>query len=1511
MVSPSSPLFQSSKFGFLLPTLTVDIQGGRGEGSVRCMLDLASQRSYISESVVRGLGIDLSKLQSYTCQIKTFIGTKQKQVREVNLSVNLNNQTEVIPFIIEENLNLDFEVSNLAKAIQNIKIAGFKLADREFDQLSGDKVHNLKALIGVDVLQHFKFWTVPCLGGAALETQRGIIPFGSIVGFTNPAQAHFNRRGEVFNDQREKTTPFCEKSHCSTTNPLGDQSGKNTSSCESDFKHFKSVSSSDGGRPDSYAISNNVKIKNFSHLNDASNDHTLSQTFTKSFIQGSEDKECLGSVRATSGLGSNRELEVDTPVISKFDKGRELSNDDCVVVNAILNPIKSYFNPLNLGNKEPDLDLGLEYIYSLESIGITESNGSLDEVMIKNFNKLIEIRNNRYFIELPWYKEILDKVPSNHRIALATLNRVCNYLQNKDLYSKYDEVFQNQLEDEILEQIIVDPSDYDKYTWIPHRPIIKEASQVTTKIRPVFNCSLKVQDYPSLNEASYPGVDLMASLFSLLCRFRSNKFVLISDIKQAFLQIKLKLESDRNRFCLFWYKNNKLVTYRYTTIVFGLAASPFILNYVLKHLIGGFPSDFVSHSLLSSFYVDNFIFTNSDIDTLLNIYRVSKERMLSGGFELRSWNSNNLELKQKFVEENDAEEHGTGVERVLGYQYNVEEDTIQLMNFDFGEFSYTKRKILSQVSKVFDPLSLFLPVTIRGRLLIQSLWSLGMGWDVVIDDLKQREWNLIAKDLNSLKEFKFDRFAFDEDNDTSLKIFCDASKACYGFAIYAVSYGKSNLIFSKAKVAPLKGRTLPTLELLSVFLAVKVLPQFLSSFDFKFESIEIFVDAQIVLSWILSKDFMKNKSVFVKNRLQDIHMMSEKITKDYGISPTFNYVNTNENPSDLVTRGISIKEFKNNLDLWLHGPTWLGLPSNCWPQSELKCVSDENKSKIKSVQTSVAIQSDKVVPILSIDKFSSLSKLYRITAYVLKFVFKLKRKVIDNDYATKLYWLYIMQLESFPNENDFLEKDKESNKPVPDLVKNLDLFLDDVGLIRSRGRIAKSNYYDENVVNPILLGKAHPLTKLIIWDCHLKCKHLGLQSTLNMLRTQGYWVTSPRQTVKGVISDCMICKKFNQFAFQYPKFTQFTKAQVNLFRPYKHVGVDYTSHLFVKNEDGTSSKYYILLFTCLNIRAVHIELVPDMSAKAFLMAFQRFSNLYGVCEVIYSDNAKTFLIGGKAIEESLNSNEFEEHMRCNNIIHKTLPLYSPWMGAAWERLIRVIKSCLYKSIGRAKLSYFDLLTLLSNIQNSINSRPLTYMSADKDIVPLTPNTFLKIHSNSSVAIKMSDDDPLWSQSTPAHEKLNESCRIISEKFNHFRTIWYESYLLGLREYSRDLFQSDWVNRVKIGDVVLIKSPNKIRPFWKMGKILRLYTGNDNRIRSVQIKRGDGQILNYPINLLFPLEISVSHSGNTVTSNVPNNKNKITESSVDLDSSNGSSSRPKRAAAIKALQAISSINDPDI
>ena len=217
------------------------------------------------------------------------------------------------------------------------------------------------------------------------------------------------------------------------------------------------------------------------------------------------------------------------------------------------------------------------------------------------------------------HEDVLEKVPSNHNVALTVMDRVSKKLEKDNLMDDYIKVFK-QGEEGIIERIEADPQKYADYTWIPHRPIIKTEQQVTRKIRPVFNCSLKTHNSPSLNEAAHPGVNLMTDMTKLILYFRSNKFTMISDIRKAFLVIKLGHEEDKNRFCFFLKEGNKLSCFRYKTIIFGYNASLFIPNFIIKHHAKQFPSDYCSEVSLNNFYVNNLMLTANGQDKLLSLY---------------------------------------------------------------------------------------------------------------------------------------------------------------------------------------------------------------------------------------------------------------------------------------------------------------------------------------------------------------------------------------------------------------------------------------------------------------------------------------------------------------------------------------------------------------------------------------------------------------------------------------------------------------------------------------------------------------------------------------------------------------------------------------------------------------------------------------------------------------------------------------------------------------------------
>ena len=1366
-----------SKSTYLLPIIQIQMQGHNGTTcKFNCLLDTASSRSYISQAVSDQLNLNKDLCRNVEYQVKTFLGSGNKSLKETSINVFLPAGRYLVrQILIDKDFNVEMNVRGLAQSISNIKNNNFKLA-ADYDK-------PIQGLIGADIISFMDdLGMVKCMYGSVFNVTTGIIPFGD----TN----HFLYPGQV---------PIETQNYSSELN-------------------FKTIIAE-------------VPCQAPSDLN-----------------------FCLNPKRS-----------YEDPVAPFFPEASVERNIDSTTVSS-----------------------NLDSMFSCESIGITEGPDSMsnyDTEKIKEFEKGIEVIDGQVYVELMFHDNV-DEVPSNHNISLKICDIVSNKLEAKGELENYNQLFFDQIKEDMIEEFECPPANFKDYNWLPHHPVYKNDATSTFPARPVFNCSLKSdKSKPSLNEASYVGINLMQDMAALIMLFRTNKFALLGDLRKAFLQIKLKLLKDKNRFCFFLRVGDKLRCFRYKTIIFGYNASPFILNYVIKYLANLSPQDECTEMIRNKFFVDNLATTHNNLTILTNLYKTCVTRMDNYHFDLRSCNSNSETLREIMKQDGKYVTHGCEFDKVLGYRYSAVKDTMKLATVVIDSKANTQRKLLSESPKIFDPLGFTTPVTVRSKSLLSSQWSKRSGsgphWDKVISSEDTKTWAKLAPDLSGLSEVEFPRCALSQDKQTDLLLFCDASKRAYGYVAYAKQDLESNFIISKCKTAPLQEKTLPTLELLSVFLGMQGLKTILQNLkDFSVRSVYVAVDAQVVLSWILS-DVGKTKKVFVSNRIKDIKKMRADIFNEFKVDIQFKYVPTAENPADLLTRGLSLESFKQNLEFWLKGPEWIRSEIVKWPTSELKCLNTNSKSIVMATQ----IEPIPSVPfIFSFERYSSFARLVNVATGVIKVFNKLgyikneKMKEFwgSDDYqqCAKTCLLKNMQHECFPKEIEFLKDPRD--KPVPELVMNFNLFLDENQLLRSDCRLGKAQYFDKSIIHPVLLPKLHPLTKLIVEDCHFKVKHLGIQSTLNKVRMSGFRLIKPFQTVKSIINPCAMCKKFNVLSYKYPRMTNLPKHRVNMVRPFNHVGVDYTGHIIVKEEvvekdEGKKKKkkvfiekkFYLLIFTCLNVRACHVELIPEMSTDHFVLALVRFCNEYGIPSTIYSDNAKAFISGVHVLEKVMASDVYKERFSIYNIKHIRIPLYSPWVGATWERLIRTIKACLKKTIGRAKLDYFRLKTVLSDIQLAINCRPLTYRCAeDNSLEIITPNKFLKPNVESNLIL---GDPKEILQKSASRKALIQSLDAREEMVSHFRDLWHEEYLLSLRSLYRNLYETDFENKIKVNDIVLIKNPAKGRHHWRLGRVIELIFGSDNKVRSAKILKGDANYREcerklelHSLKHLFPLELSITH-----------------------------------------------------
>ena len=522
-----------------VPVLSLKVSRGKKSFNCSFLLDTGAQFSIINKQLIDSKLGDCCG-QSLDRLVSSF-GVPASTSKGFNFVASLTlpcgRKTSCLFFAMEE-FKLSLQIPMLPSIVRNLDSAGCTVSPnypgRYYDRI------DIFGILGNDLLQDFKKFDLIHvelfnLNVKVIKLDNGIIPFGSVLNFIQPSD-----RKKFINMTRNYE--FCEPcvSNTRASDPsLAENFEVQASNCK--------VKSSD------YHKVSKTRTVRFSppHKDDVSDNYNDSHIPSKVFYNSSFDRESRQVVK--------HENKIKYP---EFVPPKQLGKHK-LLVNFALNPVGHQFDPLQEIFSNASVEYGLDTFYNLESIGIKdESSKSYEDLQVEEFSKSISFYDGHYHVKLPWKEDLVKKVPSNLKVALAVAERVYSKLEDQNIMSDYEAVLSQQEALGIIEPV----SDrVAGQVFIPHRPVIKTDEHTTTKIRPVFNCSLKVGKAPSLNEAAFPGVDLMNNLLSLLLYFRTNDYVVLADIMKAFLQIRLSSESDRNRFCFFRKINGKLVAYNLDT----------------------------------------------------------------------------------------------------------------------------------------------------------------------------------------------------------------------------------------------------------------------------------------------------------------------------------------------------------------------------------------------------------------------------------------------------------------------------------------------------------------------------------------------------------------------------------------------------------------------------------------------------------------------------------------------------------------------------------------------------------------------------------------------------------------------------------------------------------------------------------------------------------------------------------------------------------------------------------
>ena len=588
---------------------------------------------------------------------------------------------------------------------------------------------------------------------------------------------------------------------------------------------------------------------------------------------------------------------------------------------------------------------------------------------------------------------------------------------------------------------------------------------------------------------------------------------------------------------------------------------------------------------------------------------------------------------------------------------------------------------------------------------------------------------------------------------------------------------------------------------------------------------------------------------------------------------------------------------------------FLLLPEDEWPCEVESHFSDDvayqelvkNPSEFTHVVAVHSKSAPNLEAIIDCKRYSSLTRLLRVTSHVFRIVNAFRQNVDNPDNQLRaedlqhaeVSWIRHIQATSFAKELEYLWNSGKS--PTPIYVQQFGLYLDDQGVMKCKGRINNSTLSLAEK-NPVLLPAKHPFTKLLVMHTHQRVKHGGVNATLTALRER-YWVLKGRQIVKGILRSCFVCKRLEGLPYNSPLPPDLPACRVSDDPPFAHTGLDFAGPLYVQElvDRGHNAKVYICLFTCASTHAIHLELTRGLNVDSFIMAFRRFVGRRGLPATLLSDNAKTFKLSSKDVQSICHSSEVFHYLTNQRTSWRFIVPRAPWWGGFWERMVQTVKRSLRKVIGQAVLKFDELNTLLIEIKSVINGRPLTYVYDDSEGISyaLTPAHLL--YGRRLVTSPSATHFEIMS-TNKALTRRSKNQRFL---LNQFANCWKKDYLLSLRE-SRVAKLNGQASCVKVGDVVILKNDNVKRVFWKLAKIVELLKGKDDVARAALINvatdNGPPKILRRSIKQLIPIEVASSEDKEKDTSESIGNTVDNGES-VNMDDQPTHSTRPRRAAAV--------------
>jgi hypothetical protein len=900
----------------------------------------------------------------------------------------------------------------------------------------------------------------------------------------------------------------------------------------------------------------------------------------------------------------------------------------------------------------------LQSFWNWETIGIRSQPERVlskeDKFALEHFEKHTIFKEGHYQVSLPFLPDYKRPANNYHSVLQMFQNLEKTLIKSKAKHDAYVPAFETFIENQFLELV---PKSKEKKSsdvyYLPHFAVFREGHE-TTAVRVVKNAASTDKDGVSLNASLAQGPLLLHDLLDQLISFRQYAVPFCSDVEKLFLMVGIA-PKDRDYLRLLWRSpgsDKPIKTYRMKVLSFGLNCSPFLAQAVVQKHVNKYEYKYPKavSILRKGLYCDDLLAGASTVDEAIVLRQQIQSIMADASMNMRKWlcsskhvmdtiptefqsKSAELIIKEQLpnLEEN--------IPKTLGVCWNPVSDSFNFINVHtllYDVPTETMRTLASRTAKLYDPLGLVSPVTVLAKSLMQECYKADLKWDSPLPDYILQPWEEWKSQLLCLQNFSLPRYVFAQNIKTvELHAFSDASERACAAVVYIrvvdqTDHVKTTLIASKTKLAPLKLVTIPRLELLAAELSAKLATKIRRQLPV--DHLVCWIDSLSVLQW-LNKPSSHWKT-YVGNRVASITEMVEP--------SCYRYCTTSENIADLPSRGLKPAEFLRH-SAWTQGPLFLDEPEEFWPMLPAKPLLDKNileaveqeRKPRETLLSTLDSHFQFLAEIFTVTR--PLPSRFRVYAWLKRFIDRTrKRETPTQRYITALemkhslqMFLRLIQASCFSNLIAQLQANGVSNDP-----KTLKLLpkLDDNGLVCVGSRLSQAFHLSYDVRHPVILPKHNKFVEQLILYIHKLHSHPGPETTLFIVR-QKYWLIGSRREIKRILHLCA-CYKLRAKKFQ----TQMAPLPLERLTPiesFVNVGLDtfgpFTCQIKIQN-NFHELKVYGIIFTCLVTRAVHVELVYDMSTLEFLNAFERFISTRGQVNTVICDNQTAFRKASKQLK---------------------------------------------------------------------------------------------------------------------------------------------------------------------------------------------------------------------------------------------------------------------------------------